>query len=258
MKSVKIDLSSKLKGIEIHTFSDWHIGDYNCNMQLIKSEIERVKNTPEAYCILNGDLCNTALKTSVSDIYSEKLSPMEQINTCVELLEPIKDKILAITSGNHENRTYKNDGLEITRLIARQLGLEKRYASEGIVLFIRLGETSGGNHYRKQSYSIYVTHGTGGGGKVGSKANRLADVAGIIDVDVYLHAHTHLPLIFKEAFYRAYHNANTVALVDKLFVNTAAALKYGGYGQQAGFKPASTANPVIYLSGSKREMVAKL
>jgi hypothetical protein len=49
-----------------------------------------------------------------------------------------------------------------------------------------------------------------------------------------------------------------VALVDKLFVNTAASLNYGGYGDAAGFKPASKQAPVIYLNGHKREMYAKL
>ena len=44
---------------------------------MIKERIEYVKNTESAYAVLNGDLMNNALKTSVSDIYSEQLSPME-------------------------------------------------------------------------------------------------------------------------------------------------------------------------------------
>jgi antirestriction protein ArdC len=51
---------------------------------------------------------------------------------------------------------------------------------------------------------------------------------------------------------------STVELVDKLFVNTAAALDYGGYGDKAGFKPASKSSPVIYLDGKKHKMWAKL
>jgi hypothetical protein len=46
--------------------------------------------------------------------------------------------------------------------------------------------------------------------------------------------------------------------VDKLFVNTAASLDYGGYGDAMGFKPASKQSPVIYLSGTHREMKAQL
>lgn len=139
----------------MHSLSDWHIGDNSCDMALIKAEVEHIKATPNAYCILNGDLCNTALKTSVSDIYSEKLSPMEQLNMCVELLEPIKEKILLITSGNHENRTYKSDGIEIMRLIARQLDCEDRYCGEGGVLFFALWQDER-THARKASKVFYI------------------------------------------------------------------------------------------------------
>ena len=259
MKSVKVELSDKLQCVELHTFSDWHIGDEHCDMQSIKAEVEIVKATDNAYCILNGDLCNTATKTSVSDIYSEKMSIMEQIQTCIELLEPIKDKILFITNGNHENRTYKSDGVDIMRLIAKQLGLEKRYCSEGGLLFLRFGEVrQHGRHRTKQAYAIYITHGSGGGRKAGGKVNRLEDLAGIVDADVYLHSHTHLPVLFKQGYYRVSWRNTSTAVVDKLFVNTSAKLKYGGYGQTQGFKPPSKASPVVYLNGTRRETVAKL
>ena len=259
MRSIKAELSEKLQYVELHTFSDWHIGDEHCDMQSIRDEVDRVKETPNAYCILNGDLCNTATRSSVSDIYSEKMSIMEQIQTCIDLLEPIKDKVLFIANGNHENRAYKSDGVEIMRLIAKQLGLESRYSSEGGVLFLRFGEVrQHGRHRIKQSYAIYITHGTGGGKSVGSKVNRLEDLVGIVDADIYLHSHTHLPVIFKQAYYRVSWQNSSVAFVEKMFVNTSAKLNYGGYGQIQGYKPSSKVTPVIYLNGCKREMVAKL
>ena len=50
----------------------------------------------------------------------------------------------------------------------------------------------------------------------------------------------------------------SVALVEKLFVNGASALNYGGYGDAQNFKPNSKSNPVVYLCGTRREMFAKL
>jgi hypothetical protein len=55
-----------------------------------------------------------------------------------------------------------------------------------------------------------------------------------------------------------YSSNSSIAFVDKLFVNTAAALNYGGYGDRQGYKPASKSSPVIYLDGLKRNMWAKL
>ena len=266
MRTVKVTLPRDLKAVELHIFSDWHIGDKHCNMAEIRRSIAQVKTKPNAYVILNGDLLNNATKTSVSDSYAEKMPPMEQIRLAVELLEPIKDRILMATTGNHESRSYRTDGLDITAMLMVQLGLEDKYCREGGVLFLKLGEhtkyearnTSRPNIKTQVRYSIYVTHGSGGGRKEGAKAIRLADMASIVDVDIYVHGHTHLPLTMKQACYRTDMSNCKVTLVDKLFVNTAAKLRYGGYGQTFEFKPASTANPVIYLNGERKEFTANL
>lgn len=54
MKTIKIDLPQELSNIEIHTFADEHIGDMCCDMKRLIERIDYVKNTPNAYCILNG------------------------------------------------------------------------------------------------------------------------------------------------------------------------------------------------------------
>lgn len=258
MKSVNVTLNRNLKSIEIHTFSDWHIGDKSCDMAAIESQVKYIKNTPNAFVICNGDLMNNATKTSVSDSYAEDLSPMEQLQTLCDLLEPIKDKILILTQGNHEARTYRADGIDLTALLARQLSIYDKYVREGGVLFLRFGETSSHNRFRPQLYSIYCTHGSGGGRKEGSKAVRLADMASIVDCDIYIHSHTHLPMVMKQNFYRIDTSNSCVAEVEKLFVNTSAQLKYGGYGQTYEFKPSNTTSPIIYLSGTQKHFAAML
>ena len=88
------------------------------------NRIEYIKNTPNAYCILNGDIIDNATKTSIGDTYTQVFNPMEQLSKAVEIFAPIKDKILCITHGNHENRTYKNEGINLSCLMAKQLGLD--------------------------------------------------------------------------------------------------------------------------------------
>ena len=265
MKVIKIDLPRELESVELHTFADEHIGDEHCDLKRLMQRIEYVKNTPNAYCILNGDIIDNATKTSIGDTYTQEFNPMAQLERAVEIFEPIKDKILCITHGNHENRTYKSEGINISRLIANQLGLSHRYTPTSAVLFIRLGElsngrkeTNGSGKCRQVCYSGYVLHGSGGGRKEGGKVNRLADMASIIDCDFYIHSHTHLPVIMKQAFHRIDPRNNTVAIVDKLFVNTASNLNYGGYGEAQEFKPSSKGTPVIYLGGRKKSYEARL
>lgn len=264
MKAVRVDLPRDLKSIEVHTLSDLHLGDRNCDFKKIAEKLKEIEAKPNAYVILNGDLINNATTQSISDTYGETLSPMEQLHEAVGLLTPIKDRILAITSGNHENRTHRTDGIDLTEIMARELGVGDRYAPESVTLFLRVGEErrgrkiTGKNKVRQISYVIYTTHGSGGGRKEGGKVNRLADLASIVDADIYIHSHTHLPAIFKEAFFRTDIPNSTVAEVNKLFVNTNAWLRYGGYGEAQGYKPASTQSPVIYLDGTVKSFTAKL
>ena len=259
MKAIRCDLPFA-EQIEIYPMADLHIGDSMSDFKLIMERIEYIKNTPNAYCILDGDLMDTAVCTSIGDTYGANLQPMEQLKQCVKIFEPLAKagKILAVLPGNHENRVYKSDGLDITEIMCSQLGIPEKYSPTTALLFIRFGKRSGNMHNRPHLYTAYVTHGSGGGRKEGGKVNRLADLASIVDADIYIHAHTHLPLIFKESFYRVSGSNSSVALVDKLFVNTSAALNYGGYGDKAGFKPASKATPVIYLGGLTHNMWAKL
>lgn len=265
MKAVRVDLPRDLKSVEIHTLSDLHLGDRHCDFKKIAEKIKEIEGKQNAYVILNGDLINNATTQSISDTYGETLSPMEQLREAVGLFTPIKDRILAITSGNHENRTHRADGIDLTEIMARELGVGDRYAPESVTLFLRVGQLRNGKKVtgkkdtvRQVCYVIYTTHGSGGGRREGGKVNRVADLASIIDADIYIHGHTHFPAIFKEAYFRTDVCNSTVASVDKLFVNTNAWLKYGGYGEGAGYKPASIAAPVIYLDGTAKKYGAKL
>ena len=255
MKVIRIDLPKELKSVEIHTLADLHIGDKFADMEGIKAKINYIKESANAYCILNGDLMNNATKTSVSDCYAEEYTPMEQVEMCIEILDPIKDKIIAITAGNHEKRTYNKEGVDITRFIAKQFDIVDRYSPTSCFIFLRVGMN---DRKRPVCYMIYCLHGSGGGRKEGAKAIRLADMASVIDADVYVHSHTHLPMIMKQGFYRTSPANSSVAKVDKLFVNTSAMLDYGGYGEAFEFKPSSKDSPVIRLSGEVKFFDATL
>jgi hypothetical protein len=65
-------------------------------------------------------------------------------------------------------------------------------------------------------------------------------------------------MVMKQAYHRIDKQNSTVRIVEKLYVNTAANLSYGGYGEAQEFKPASKQSPVIYINGTKKEMTAKL
>lgn len=256
MKVIKERLSTELKSLELHIFADENIGDDNCDLARLKERIEYVATHENVYCVLNGDILDYASRSSIGDIETREFNIMGQIQKGVELFSPIKDKIIAITSGNHENRAYRKEGIDISRLIAMQLGLEEKYSPTSAFIFLRFGM----DNYRKRPmcYTIYMLHGSGGGRKEGAKAIRLADMASICDADVFIHSHTHLPMIMKQGFFRVDTANSAVANCTKLFVNTASNMNYGGYGEAQEFKPNSKDTPVIFLNGTKKQAVAKL
>lgn len=258
MKVIKTELSQDLKQIELHTFADEHIGDAQCDMERLKERIKYVAETPNAYCVLNGDILDNASRSSIGDVETREFNIMEQIQQGVELFTPIKDKILCISNGNHENRAFRKEGIDISKLIAMQLGLSDVYTPTSALIFLRFGKLSSHESYRKALYTLYCNHGSGGGRKEGAKAIRLADMSSIVDADVYIHSHTHLPMIMKQGFFRTDLKSSTVQNVTKLYVNTSSNLNYGGYGEAQEFKPNSKDTPVIYLNGTKKEMYAKL
>ena len=253
MKTVKVTLGD-FPSIEIHTLSDWHIGDKACDEDSIKEELEYIRNTENCFAICNGDLMNNATKTSVSDCYSEEIPPMEQLQRLVELLEPIKNKLLILTQGNHEARTYRADGIDLTALLAKQLGIYDRYVREGGILFLRFGKTSSKTHNRPVSYSLYCTHGSGGGKRIGGKANVLVDKASIVDTDIYVIGHHHTPFTTRQGYFRVDTLNSTVRKVEKLFVCTSAQLDYGGYGEKLGFAPTDNTPTEAILDGTKRKI----
>lgn len=258
MTTIVADLPSELKTLELVCISDAHIGDPYANEQELMKQIRYVEDTPNCYAIVNGDIMNNATKSSPSDTYTEVLSPMEQMVKAVLTLKPIANKVLAITQGNHERRTAKESGIDLGKVIATELGLADKYSDGMAYIFLRFGKQSSHRHFRKFPYTILVTHGSGGGSTIGAKANRLANLVAIADADIYLYGHTHQNMAFKEGFVRVDWRNNSLAMVDRLFVNSGAFLDWGGYAEQNQYRPSTIATPHIFLSGTERKMWVKL
>lgn len=255
MKCVKIDLPETIDNLTVEIFSDLHIGSKKCDMDLINTRIERVKNDPDTYCILLGDIINNSTKTSVGDVYSEPMSPMAQIMTAIELFRPIKDKILGCTSGNHERRSYKQDGVDLTYFMCTELGIADRYSYDAELLFIRFG-LSVRDKRRKMCYTLYMTHGDGQGGRlIGGKANGLQRRGRIVDADIVVTGHTHTPFTFRDMVYAVDYQNSSIREREQVYVNASATLKYEEYAELYGMPPSNVNSPRIVLNGRKRAII---
>lgn len=252
-------MPSELERINIEIFSDLHIGSKKCNYEVIKQRIEKVKNNPDTYCIILGDICNNSTKTSVGDVYEEELTPMQQVQRAIELFAPIKDKIIGATTGNHERRSYKTDGIDLGYLFCSELGIADKYDYCACLLFIRFGKNKRKGdkpkNARKMCYTLYMSHGDGNGGRtMGGKANGLQRRGQIVDADIIVTGHTHAPLTFRDCCYKIDYQNSTINRKEQMFVNASATLNYEEYAELYGMKPSSLASPIIVLDGRRRDM----
>ena len=230
--------------IQIMLFYDTHLGSTKCDIAELRSRIAYVRDTPNCYAILGGDLINNSTKTSVGDVYSEPLTPQQQVELAVRTFDPIKDKILGICAGNHERRTRKLDGIDVVQLIAWQLDVEDVYDYTSILLFLRT--TNKESH--APMYTIYFTHGDGNGGRtIGGKANGLLRRGQIVDADIIIAGHTHQPFCTREVSYQINRTHQCVVEHEQVYVNAGATLDYEEYAELYGMKPSSKANPKIIL-----------
>ena len=240
--------------IRIMPLSDLHLGDAHCDAKLVRSCIDTIMQDDNMYTVLDGDLMNTAIAGSKSDVYGETMPPMEQLERCTEIFKPLADsgKILAVLTGNHEERIARSVGVNMTQVMSKQLGLSDVYSSTSTLLFLRFGKSKR-QEGRRQVYSVYINHGNGGGGRrAGSKVNAMEDMAKIITADVYVMGHTHQPASFRKCHYMVNPSNQTVSLREQLFVNTAAFLDWdGSYGDRAGYQPNSKVPPIITLDNER-------
>jgi predicted phosphodiesterase len=248
---VKHKLSSELKEIEILPLGDLHIGDGNTNLTKFFDFIRYVSESKKTYVILNGDLMNNALKTSVSNVYNETMSPALQKRFLVQTLRDIKDKILLVNTGNHEQRTTKDADVDLTKDICIELDIEHLYCGEGGVLHLNFGTSA--KLKQNMLYTLYVTHGSGGGSKLGAPLSRINDYGGSFEgIDIFIMGHTHKMTsgIDSKLCYDARHNK----LIQKNvgYVTANAWQKYAGYAQRMMLKPSANGATRILLNGTTK------
>jgi predicted phosphodiesterase len=252
MKYLKHELSRDFKSLEVYPLNDLHIGDGLTDVKLFLQFKKFILAEPHRYLILNGDLMNNAIKSSVSNCYAETMNPHEQKKWLICELKELKSRILGITSGNHENRNKKEVDNDITYDIAAALDLEHLYDENGIVMKISVGENH--NKQRQVTYVFYVSHGSGGGKYVGSSVNNLENYGlAFENVDIFVMGHVHKKAASRQSKIHVDVHNNTIYQRDVLHVISAPWQDYGGYAQRKMMRPGTKgATPIILSGKSKR------
>lgn len=233
--------------IQLVVISDIHLGHKKCNKKKLLDIIQYVLEGDNTYCLLLGDQCECATKTSVGlGIYEEEMHLGEQLRWLAEKFKPLADagKILGINIGNHEYRLAMFAEVDPAKLLADKLGVP--YLGWQGYLTLKVG-----NIY----YDISAFHGAGMGSSKASKINASKKIANITNCDLYLTGHTHDLLDDQTLKYEFDHENKCLVPVIKKFVVCGSFLEYwSSYPEMKGLDPAITGSPLITLDGTKKDI----
>ena len=239
--------------IKIACVSDVHCGALGHMEREWKQFIEQVQNDPSLYLILNGDLINNNTRSGVGSPWDDTIRPREQKKLMVEYLTPIKDRILCVTSGNHERRSLKDADDDPTYDIMAKLDLEDIYRQNAAFMKVSLGQRS---DQPNVSYRFAITHGAGGGIYTGATVNRNERWGNVIDgVDCVIVGHTHKGTVTKPSKLVFDPHNNKILVRDYLVISCVAWQTYAEYPLQKMLLPTSTGNPqILYLNDKKKQI----
>ena len=229
--------------IDIYPISDVHLGAVEHAEPEWQNFLKKVEND-NAYVILAGDLLNNSTRgTKFANPFDEVLRPRESKRRMVEYLEPIKDRILCVVSGNHEQRTIRDSDQDMTYDICAKLNVEHLYRENIAFLLVSCGRRNTENK-ALSTFSFCVTHGSGGGIYTGAAVNRSERFGNVVEgVDCIVTGHVHKGFVSKPAKIVLDARNNVVSMKHYVVISCVSWLNYGGYAARAMMLPAQICDP---------------
>ena len=239
--------------IKIYPVSDVHLGAAEHLTREWELFCQRVKDEPNSYIILGGDLVNNGTRTSVTNVFAETMRPREQKRIMTAMLGPLRDKILCAVSGNHERRNRDVDN-DITYDIMCKLDLEHLYRENIAFVKIKMGNKRN-DGTKNPTYVLVVTHGSGAGVLTGGSVNRNERFGYVLDgADALIVGHTHKPFVTQPSKIKIDPQNNRVTFKPFKVVSMTSWLGWGGYAAQKMLLPTSFAPQTITLCGKRKQM----
>ena len=220
--------------IYVVTLSDLHVGAGS--IDYIKSTIKFIQSVPNMYVVLGGDMINNTTKNSKGCVLEEYATGKEQIELLIKLIEPIKDRIIAVCGGgNHERRTYDDCFLSIPEIVATLLGIPDKYIPDIAIGFINVKEVC---------YIYGVLH----------KHRKTRNYYEHLNCDILILEHTHELNVTEKLVLSHNKYAKTTSVKTVYEVDNGSALALPRYAKFAGYSPLPIGCYIAELSGKNRDI----
>jgi len=220
---------------------DMHIGSKFYDEETHKEHLDWCLTT-KSPIILMGDLIETATRYSVgAGVYEQNEIVDKQIEHFYHLFRPLAEEglILGLHCGNHEQRVYKDSGLDIAKIMARELKVP--YFAFSKLHKLRVG---------KQNYVLYTTHGNSGARMPHTKIAAALRLQAVADADIYAMGHLHQLSHHVRTSYRVNPRNKKVERCQRHFILTGSYLSHwGSYAHMSGLEPVEIGSAKVKLHG---------
>jgi hypothetical protein len=223
---------------EICFMGDWHLGSGNFSLGQYIEYLAYLLEHPEIKVVLMGDLIEMGA-LSPYGASEEKVGSMQLLDV-IRLLEPIKDRIIVMLEGNHEERFWRaTKGTDtVTKSVADALKIHPLLPGpeRGQLFMVKVGE---------QVYSVYAIHGSTGATIY--KATQLSKVFANIHTSLAVHGHNHQ--IFKD--HRTYYGVREIkgkyylTVHEQYWLTTGCFVKNLGYAEKGAMPVTKIGAPFV-------------
>ena len=230
---------------EVIFIGDVHYGSPQCDIpRFLKMLTYCLKNS--IYVFLMGDLLELATRNSVgAGVYEQEFIGQNQYEQMIEWLMPLADRKLIIGSlnGNHEARAYIQTGIDVGKMIARELKV--KYLGDACWNNFKVG---------KENYKIYTLHGRTGSRFDGTALLALERISTSFFADGVFCGHSHKCI--NSIVLMQYVVNGVVKEHKKHLLITGHHVKYdGGYGQTLGLPISKLGSPKVKFWSNNHDIL---
>ena len=254
---IVVDLPAK--DCTLYPLGDLHAGSKQFSDKAFRDWKKTVLEDETGRVVICGDLFENATKNSVGDVY-ESMSPSATLEYLYnEFKDGLDERIICMTSGNHEKRSKRETDTDLLYMLAIKLKCEHLYRPSACFCFLRVNYRKDGNiktaGKHRPTYAMLVTHGAGGGQYIGSGLNKVERFGTVVDgLDLMITGHTHKPACLP-AIGKLQMDFRNKQVIQKQFVSVVCSsfMDYnGGYALDKMLVPSGQAMQKIILSHYKK------
>lgn len=254
----RVDFSGRDEPLEVCVVADLHFGAADHAAEVWARDRAYVLADPHRRVLLLGDLMQNDTKADKHGGVYESLNPNEQIRIACEQLGSIKDRIDVVVSGNHDERTFRQAGVDAVEQIVSRLGVADRYVRDAGVVQYAVGRAEN-SHGRDGSprplvYTVFAYHGD----RVSQARTSLERAGNLVVCDAYVSGHTHDPLSFTDRLYLVHPQTDSLTFRDRTYLATGGYQRGEGYALRGTMRPRKLGLTRLYLHHRQRLVSAVL